>query len=276
MYLYGVGRFLFFILVLLSYKLSSQDIERKYSLYYANDSYELTLQHHLLLDSLKSLEHKELYDVHIKGYTNNIGPEDYNKELSRKRAQNVHDELKEFTIISSMGYGELASEAPDNRRVDVFIHLQKFHVAAPDEIVIKPMPKTDSIPILAKIEQPKIGDRVILRGIRFYPDQDVIMNESRDALEDLLRFLKKYPNVRFKLMGHICCGDSERPHMDLRNTRTGKTNLSEARAKSVYNYLLKHGISNRRMRYLGMAYRNPTGKGDDYDRRVEIEITHVE
>jgi len=64
--------------------------------------------------------------------------------------------------------------------------------------------------------------------------------------------------------------------MDLRNVRTGKNDLSEARAKSVYNYLQKHGISNKRMRYIGMAYRNPTGKGDSYDRRVEIEITEIE
>lgn len=264
------------ILFLIAPILFGQDLERKYSLYYTNDSYELTNEHHQLLDSLKGLDNKELYDVHIKGYTNNIGSKEYNKELSRKRAENVHNELGEFTIISSMGYGELASEAPDNRRVDVYIHLQEFHIPEVNEVVIHPIVKSDSIPILAEIDQPKIGDRVILKGIQFYPDQDVIMNESRNALEDLLQFLKKYPSVRFKLLGHICCGDKERPHMDLRNTRTGKTNLSEARAKSVYNYLLKHGISNRRMRYIGMAYRNPTGKGDNFDRRVEIEITHVE
>lgn len=267
---------LFFILTSITLGCYAQDLERKFSLFYGNDLYELTAEHHRLLDSLKALDNKELYDIHIKGYTNNIGSKEYNQELSLKRAENVRNELREFTIISSMGYGELDSEAADNRRVDILIHLQEFHIPQADEIVMKPMPKMDSIPILAEIEQPKIGDRVILRGIQFYPDQDVIMNESRDALEELVNFLKKYPNVRFKLLGHICCGDTERPHIDLRNSRTGENNLSEARAKSVYNYLVKQGISKRRMRYIGMAYRNPTGKGNDYDRRVEIEITQVD
>lgn len=264
------------IVLLFSLQGYAQDLERKYTLYYANDSYELTQEHHQLLDSLKGLENKELYDVHIKGYTNSVGSEAYNMELSRKRAENVKLELREFTIISSTGYGELESEDADNRRVDVYIHLQKYHIPVAGEIVEKPYQSADSLLTVSKLEQPKIGDKVILKGIQFYPDQDVIMNESREALEELLAFLKKHPKVRFKLLGHICCGDKERPHLDLRNTRTGEINLSEARARSVYNYLVKQGISKRRMRYIGMAYRNPTGKGDAFDRRVEIEITHVE
>lgn len=254
----------------------AQDIDRKFTLYYENDSYELTEAHHHLLDSLKALEDKELYDIHIKGYTNSVGSEAYNMELSRKRAENVKAELRDFTIISSSGYGELDSEDADNRRVDVFIHLQKYHVPTAGEIIEKPYQPADSLLTVSEINQPKIGDKVVLRGIQFYPDQDVIMNESREALEELVVFLRKYPKVRFKLLGHICCGDKERPHLDLRNTRTGEMNLSEARARSVYNYLVKQGISKRRMRYIGMAYRNPTEKGDAYDRRVEIEITQID
>ena len=100
-------------------------------------------------------------------------------------------------------------------------------------------------------------------------------NKSK-ILKTHLKNLKKNPKIRFKLIGHICCGDKERPHLDLKNVRTGENNLSEARAKSLYNYLVKRGINKRRMRYVGMAYRQPTGKGDQFDRRVEIEITHID
>lgn len=257
-------------------QLSAQNVEKKFSLYYANDSYDLTQEHQLLLDSLKQLPEKDLYDIHIKGYTNNIGTETYNLELSRKRAENVKKELAAFTIISSSGYGELNSESADNRRVDVFIHRKEFHVPVAGEIVQQPIVESDAPEIVAHLKDPQIGDKITLFGIRFYPDQDVIMNESRETLEEFLKFLTAYPNVKFKLIGHICCGDKERPHLDLRNTRTGKNNLSEARAQAVYNYLVKNGISKRRMRYIGMAFRNPTGKGDEFDRRVEIEITHVD
>jgi len=263
------------VILLLAIGLKGQSFEKKFTLHYANDAFELTQEHHQLLDSLKSLPQKDLYDIHIKGYTNNIGSEQYNLELSRKRAENVKKELRAFTIISSVGYGELESEDASNRKVEVYIHYQKDHVSVVGEVVEQPI-QIEPPKIEVKFEVPRVGDKVVLEGIQFYPDQDVIMNESKPTLDKLMEFLLKYPEVKFKLIGHICCGDRQRPHLDLRNTRTGKNDLSEARARSVYNYLVKNGISKTRMRYIGMAYRNPTGKGDEFDRRVEIEITNVD
>ncbi|HPF11023.1 MAG TPA: OmpA family protein [Flavobacteriaceae bacterium] len=262
--------------LLCSVGMVSQETEAKFSLYYENDQFELTPVHQHILDSLKRLENKSLYDIHINGYTNSIGESDYNLELSRKRAAQVKKELRSFTIISSTGYGELETEAANNRRVDILIHFKKDHIPEAGEIVEAPIDEFENQPTVASLVTPKIGDKVILQGIMFYPDRDVIMDESKNALEELVAFLKKHPKIKFKLLGHICCGDDERPHIDLINVRTGKKDLSEARAKSLYNYLQKNGIEKHRMRYVGMAYRNPTGKGDEYDRRVEIEITSVE
>ncbi len=264
-----------YILVFLSLYASAQESEKKFSLYYENDKYELTTEHFQLLDSLKSLENKSLFDIHIKGYTNSVGEESYNMELSRKRAENVKKELREFTIISSRGFGQLEGETANNRRVDILIHLKTDHIPVDGEIMELPMVE-EAQPSIVNLVIPKKGDKVTLQGIMFYPDRDVIMDESKEALEELVSFLKKHPKVRFKLIGHICCGDDERRYIDLKNVRTGKDNLSEARAQSLYNYLAKHGIDKRRMRYIGMAYRYPTGKGDEFDRRVEIEITSVD
>lgn len=249
--------------------------ERQFSLFYENDHYELTNSHRALLDSLNSLQHKEDYDIHIKGYTNSVGASQYNLELSRKRAENVKKELRSFTIISTVGYGELESEAANNRRVDVFIHRKEDHIPQEGEIVEVPIQEERKAPTVRNLKNPKIGDKVTLQGIMFYPDQDVIMDESKETLEELVSFLKKHPKIKFKLIGHICCGDKNKPYLDLKNVRTGKNDLSEARAKSLYNYLVKNGIHKNRMRYLGMAYRNPTGEGDEFDRRVEIEITSL-
>ena len=253
----------------------SQDTDKKFSLFYANDKYELTEAHFELLDSLIKIEDKEPFDIHIKGYTNSVGGENYNLELSRKRAENVKAALREFTIISSNGYGELGSEEANNRRVDVFIHLKEDHIAQPGEIVEKPILQTTDEPKL-NLLKPTKGDKIILEGIQFYSDRDVIMDESKESLETLLSFLIENPSVRFKLIGHICCGDFNNPGKDLKNVRTGKNNLSEARAQAVHNYLVKNGIDKKRIRYIGMAYRFPTGKGDTFDRRVEIEITSVD
>ncbi|NND63061.1 MAG: OmpA family protein [Flavobacteriaceae bacterium] len=263
------------IILLLSGAVYAQN-ETKFSLYYAHDEYELTENHHQLLDSLKSLQNKDSLDVHIKGYTNSIGGEIYNLELSRKRAENVKSELREFTIISTTGYGEIKSEAAAHRRVDILVHEKKYHIAVPGEIIEPPSMHRVQEPSIASILVPVKGEKVTLPGIMFYPDHDVIMDESKDALADLVDFLKKNPKVKFKLIGHICCGDPNNPGADVKNNRTGKNNLSEARARALHNYLVKKGIDKKRIRYIGMAYRYPTGKGDMYDRRVEIEITSVD
>ncbi len=249
--------------------------EKQFSLYYENDQYELNENHRRFIDSLNQLDQKDLYDIHIIGYTNSVGEKDYNLELSRKRAENVKSELRAFTIISSVGLGELDSESANNRRVDVFIHRKEDHIPVVGEIVEAPVISKPVLPSIRNLKNPKIGDKVTLQGIMFYPDQDVIMDESKNTLEELLAFLKLYPTIKFKLIGHICCGDKYKPYIDLKNVRTGKNDLSEARAKSLYNYLLKNGVQKSRMRYLGMAYRHPTGEGDEFDRRVEIEITSL-
>jgi len=250
--------------------------EKKFSLYYENAAYELTEVHQQLLDSIVSNSISEKIDIHIKGYTNTVGSSDYNLELSRRRAENVKSKLRMFTIISSMGYGELEDEAAVHRRVDILIHNKTDHIVIEGEVIEAPTIQQTKTSILQLSNDPQIGDKVILEGIMFYADRDVIMDESREPLEELVRFLERNTEVHFKLIGHICCGDKTLPAMDLMNVRTGKRNLSEARAQSVHNFLVKRGINKKRIRYVGMAYGYPTGKGDTFDRRVEIEITSVD
>lgn len=250
--------------------------ETRYTLYYEHDKFELTPAHLQFLDSLNTTPNKELYDVHIKGYTNSIGSETYNLELSRRRAENVKAKLRRFTIIATTGLGELDSEDANHRRVDILIHLKKDHIPIAGEIIEEPMEYIPHTPNVMEYVVPMVGDKIVLEGIRFYPDRDVIMDESKDALDDLLLFLKRNPKVRFRLIGHICCGSPDYPGRDLRNHRTGKYDLSESRARSLHNYLSKKGVDTKRMQYIGMAYRQPTGKGDELDRRVEIEIISID
>ena len=86
-------------------------------------------------------------------------------------------------------------------------------------------------------------------------------------------FSEKHPKIKFKLLGHICCGDDERPHIDLINVRTGKKDLSEAQNPSTITF--KNGIE-KTPHACGMAVPKSHRERDEYDRRVEIEITSVE
>lgn len=262
----------FFVVV----NLNAQFEVQKFSLFFENAAYKLTAEHHTLLDIIKNFSNKNDLDVHIKGYANNVGGKEYNLNLSQYRAESVKAQLREFTIISTIGYGELDSDAAKNRRVDILVHLKTDHVPVEGEIMEPPAIPRIPQATIAMLMEPKKGDKIALQGIMFYTDRDVIMDESIEALEELVDFLKRNPDVKFKLIGHICCGDPMQPGKDLRNVRTGKENLSEARAKALHNYLAKQGIETKRMRYIGMAYRQSTGRGDQFDRRVEIEITSVD
>lgn len=253
----------------------AQDREVQFNIYFAHDQYSLEPQERIRLDSLLALPDKERYDLHINGFTNDIGPAQYNLELSRKRAEHIKKLMRSFTIISSIGRGELGGEAASNRRVEIIFHPKSMHVALAGEIIEPPHNSVPVIDLSQRFAMPKIGEKIALEGILFYPDQDVIMDESKGVLEQLVSLLNAHRGLKFKIMGHICCGDPDRPGMDVINTRTGQQDLSYARARSVYLYLLKKGIDRKRMRFMGMAYRFPTGLGDEYDRRVEIEITGI-
>jgi len=66
-------------------------------------------------------------------------------------------------------------------------------------------------------------------------------------------------------------------HTDSRGSDEYNQRLSEARAKSVYEYLISQGISADRLSYIGYGESRPidtndTEEGRQNNRRVELEI----
>ena len=62
---------------------------------------------------------------------------------------------------------------------------------------------------------------------------------------------------------------------DAMDRGSGKRNLSLARARYIYEYLNRKGISRRRKKYVGLKHKFPLGGDPKFDRRVEIEITFI-
>ena len=79
----------------------------------------------------------------------------------------------------------------------------------------------------------------------------------------------KKESFSFVIQGHVCCTEGESDAVD---RKTNKKNLSIARAKFVYDFLLEKGVSKERMSYEGLAHKFPLGGSEDKDRRVEILI----
>jgi outer membrane protein OmpA-like peptidoglycan-associated protein len=113
----------------------------------------------------------------------------------------------------------------------------------------------------------KAGTTIVLRNIFFDFDKATLRPESKTELERVYELLKSNPRMKARIAGHT----------DSRGSDEYNQRLSEARAKSVYEYLVSRGISADRLSYIGYGESRPidtndTEEGRQNNRRVELEI----
>jgi outer membrane protein OmpA-like peptidoglycan-associated protein len=121
---------------------------------------------------------------------------------------------------------------------------------------------------LAKVE---IGAKVILKNIYFETGKATLKEESFAELDKVLRFLQDNQDLKIEISGHT----------DNVGSVKANTNLSEARAKAVVEYLSSRGIMAERLVYKGYAFNQPiapnnTPEGRQMNRRVEFKILSKE
>ena len=97
--------------------------------------------------------------------------------------------------------------------------------------------------------------------------QSTLNEASIKELNRLIDYLKEHPKVRGEVSGHTD------------NTGNHQANqlISEQRAKMVYDYLLKAGITADRLEYKGYGDKNPKVPNTDeasraQNRRIEFKI----
>ena len=162
-------------------------------------------------------------------------------------------------IVTVDGRGELLLNIVDetdasviralNRRVDIVISYPE--VEKETEVIIK-----------------KEENKILLDNVLFITGYSYLTMGSKRVLNNVAETLKK-ESFSFVIQGHVCCTEGESDAVD---RKTNKKNLSIARAKFVYDFLLEKGISKDRMSYEGLAHKFPLGGSEDKDRRVEILI----
>ncbi|MBE50379.1 MAG: hypothetical protein CMP51_01660 [Flavobacteriales bacterium] len=107
------------------------------------------------------------------------------------------------------------------------------------------------------INRPK-GEEIVLSNILFEFDSYVLNKNSYVELEYLLKYM--YRNLDFSI---IIEG-----HTDNIGGPVHNQNLSENRAKSVYNYLINNGVDSTRVSYIGYGDTRPLMKNDSKEGRV--------
>jgi len=258
------------LLFLISFSIQAQEKVDTLSLFFDNDVFELKSIQKIKIDSIDQ-DTSNLVSVVIKGFTNDFASEKYNQKLSERRVSSVKNQFKHLQITEAKGLGEMPSSSPFERRVDI-ITTRSLPIP---KIAEKTPAAANSLDI--QMQQATVGDKIILKEIQFLPGVDILRDFSQPVIVELLTLMRENPLLKIKINGHVCCGRNGRPSsIDGMNNRTRKQNLSEARAKVIFEYLIDNGIEPQRLTYEGMAFKFPLGKGDNADRRVEIEIISKE
>ena len=113
----------------------------------------------------------------------------------------------------------------------------------------------------------EVGETVVLNNIFFDYDEYKLLPSSKVELNRLVNLLKNNPEMEIRIQGHT----------DSQGDEEYNEKLSENRAKSVYNYLVEHGISKERLSYKGFGESQPiadndTEEGRAKNRRTEFEV----
>ena len=250
-----------FCLVFTSCLYSQYNIE--HSVFFDTDKYNLTKTEKTRLQKFLSSNTKEdVLKIEIYGFCDDRGTNNYNLELSQNRANAIKKIFSQSSffpekIVTVDGRGELLLNIVDetdpsilralNRRVDLVISYPEIEE------------KTSIV---------KNDNKILLENVLFITGYSYLTRASKKTLDDLANTLKK-ESFSFVIQGHVCCTEGESDAVD---RKTNKKNLSIARAKFVYDFLLEKGISKERMSYEGLAHKFPLGGSEDKDRRVEILI----
>ncbi len=252
-----------FIIFILFFSITAV-AQRQVTVFFDFDKSDLTP---IAKEQLKSIfSNPKLRITKIYGYCDWKGGNTYNDSLSYARVDAVFDFLKERRVqvdstFEGIGFGKdfpQSKTQAENRKVTVsFIELG-------DRPEIEKIEDTFSSKML-KLE---VGQNIELKNIFFYNNSARIRSGSEKTLYDLQCVLEENPTIKIEIQGHICCQQNTDVH-----------DISSARAKAIYNFLIRNKINRNRLKYKGYGSSNPvfavpekSEEEANANRRVEIKI----
>lgn len=246
----------------------SQARDTSINFYFATNSFQLDSNQYRRLNDFSS----SFCIKSIKGYADTTGARKYNLSLSQKRVSSVfavlNNSVDSANEIDLLYLGE-STEEPElwkNRRVEV--------IASPilRKDAAQQIPVSEPAADITKDVQDVVRS-FDLKYVYFIPDQAIITQESLSYVQEIAAILKTYKTQTFEIIGHI----NYQSRFDSSHL-TDIYQLSERRAKAVYDLLVEQGIPASRMTYRGVGNSQPvypSPKNDEQKRknmRVQIVI----
>ncbi len=129
---------------------------------------------------------------------------------------------------------------------------------------------SDTDSMAGNFTNPKVGQSIILKNIRFETASWELLPESYETLDSLIDFMNTYPGMKVEISGHT----------DNRGKSRDNIELSQNRANAVVAYLIENGISEERLTAIGFGQEEPVDSNDTEsgrfnNRRVEFKITDL-
>jgi len=239
--------------------------QQKLDVYFDFDKYDLTENTVKKINSWIA-QGKDYQVTKLYGFCDWKGTNSYNDTLALNRVNAVYNYLVKAQIkvnknVEIRGFGENFEQSPnqdENRRVTIVY----------EEIKPQIVEKTPDEKLKEKFKNSKKGDVIKLPDIYFFNNSARVLPKSEPALYDLLCVLNDNPNLKIEIQGHICCKRPDEPD-----------EISSARAKAVYNYLIRNKIDRKRLTYKGYGVSRPVHPipeknaiEEEENRRVEILI----
>ncbi len=269
----------FFIVILLVGQFVQGQSQDSHVVYFDTGQYDVpVIETNRLVLFIQELKDIEIERISIYGFTDDRGSDNYNLTLSQNRANAIKKIFSKFNIDDNLisnvdGKGEVLLRVVSsenlsiirglNRKVEINIEYQQEEKKVVER-------KQETPQIFSK--DIAVGDKITLENILFETGFSIIEKKSINVLEELAAALLIRKDIYFLIQGHVCCTRNKRDAVD---KKTGKRNLSMARAKFIYDYLIKKGIKRSRMKYIGLKNKYPLGGETKFDRRVEIKITYI-
>jgi len=200
--------------------------------------------------------------IKLLGYCDSIDTKNYNKKLAERRIESIRSLLEKNGLkfnknLQKIAFGKDFKQSKiqaENRKVTIFYNEQQI--------------KTNESELTKQIRNSKVGETIKLPNIYFFNNSDQIVAKSQPTLFDLLTAMEENPKLKIEIQGHICC-----------QLVSDINDVSTARAKTIYSYLIRNKIDRKRMTFKGFGISKPIHKipeknetEADENRRVEILI----
>jgi len=178
-------------------------------------------------------------------------------------------EVSEGIVDTETGNYAVAVTVEEEKEDDDYLMIVKKEDYSFTSSLIEPTEETFEAPVEVdfEIKPIEVGKAVELNDIYYATASYTINDKSFVVLDGFIEFLNSNPNVRIEIRGHT----------DNIGSYQSNINLSNMRAKSVYDYLIAKGVSSNRLKYRGYGPDKPiasnkTEFGRSKNRRTEFFI----